>query len=879
MATNHVDFTIAPGTDEDNADAIAPHVDGERGNAATFNRPLEILRVRTETLRQSVESLNAFADSGHLAMQMSDSGQLNWSGPYGEYSGTLTLENADLQVRPLLAPAVSTPATLELGGIRFSTYTLMPAPYEDREAPHAYNGANRITVELLEGAELSAVVAGAPQDNIQITYSAGTTAAALATFVNESLVCRAAGVRAEAIEGPVIAGVGTLSGATDAEIHVITRDGLLAFFQDAENCLRDGDVLAIRYDTLVSSASRGGRHQSLPEHGNTNCDANLFVLRRNPEYAVHAIPLAVVSPEGLLLLANGTALAPHTATTLQVFATKFTPSYISGAASTRGDPTTGYAFGDHVHGVLAAAIQAAHLVDGAVTTAKIAEGAVTPEKIAYDAIDGDRLASGSVTDAHVAAAANISASKVRYGGTGPWADGTLNLPTSVEEQLTQLVTGLSDKGAADYAGGAAKIGSATLLRGGLHIPEGTLREQLENFLTQLSLAAFKDNGNYFTKDQNITGEGATPALTVTSYPDSTGVRGVGTGSGTGVTGTSTTGTGVYGSTNDGVSAAISGRNLGDGPGVKGASEDLGVLGCQGTPSELNAVVTSGKAGVEGVGKVGVKGYSTSAGGAGVEGTSLTGAGVSGNSTGGTGVQGTTHGGIGVKGVAGHAAGLGVSGENMYGTGVRGKTDAGIGVEGLATDAAGTGVSGSGPGVGVHGTGGIAGVHGASADGYGGVFEGNVKSAVHLEPQNQPDEGSDGDVYYNTELFSYDERYGAWRPVVRARTTPNLFQDKALAAGLDILEDAGYCGTVRASLDWSSESIPQGAITVEVFTKIDQFGAWVPLAPAWGSLDINDDRLTDYATFVGLGRYVRFRVATFGTTETAVDLPTLFLEYL
>jgi hypothetical protein len=208
--------------------------------------------------------------------------------------------------------------------------------------------------------------------------------------------------------------------------------------------------------------------------------------------------------------------------------------------------------------------------------------------------------------------------------------------------------------------------------------------------------------------------------------------------GYGVLGSSTNGVGVYGSGPTGVTGASSTL-----VGVSGS----GPVGVSGTDSSGTGTGVSGTSS----GGTGVSGSSTN--GFGVSGSSTNAYAVNGNSTGSVGVYGSSSSYIGVygsgpTGVSGQGGAVGVSGiGNSYGVsgygnsgpGVYGTGNSGMtGVEGIglgagtgvyASSTSGTGViatvSSGGPAVNAYGGGSATGVLAGSDKGYAGWFNGNV----------------------------------------------------------------------------------------------------------------------------------------------------------
>jgi len=439
MANQNVDFETPNDSGEDNLASVQPYEDGERGNAAIFNRPLDIVRERTETVRRELEDNKYLADADR-ALLMTATGSVSWVGVYDPgvlNSGCLILEpEAELTIRPFLAPAVTTPATATLLGVKFSTVT---SRVGGETPPRAYSGANKITVDLVgsAGAALAVTVEGDPLDNVQITYDStavtGTTRQALIDAVNASAVCVTLGLSADLVAGEAGAGVlttvgitsGALSGALEAEQHTLTAAGLAAFFDaDAACRLLEGDVLAIYYGALTLP-TQGGRRQAIadaPETG-ANCDGNLFVVRLNPEKAPLAIPIARVQG-GVLHLLNGVALPPGATSVVQVnslTASTVAPQSVATVA-VAGTART-YSASDHVHTLALDVIEDNH--------------------ISSDAnIAASKLLAGSITNTQVSDTAAIAATKIANTPAGGVS------ATTVQAAINELDT---DKAAASHS--------------------------------------------------------------------------------------------------------------------------------------------------------------------------------------------------------------------------------------------------------------------------------------------------------------------------------------------------------------------------------------------------------------------------------------------
>jgi hypothetical protein len=326
MAKQNVDFAQSGptlDTGERDSTAIRPINNAEGATETVFRRPSENLRTRTETLKDEVAALKYIADADRVLVALGG-GDLTWQGIVSGGGTGKLVTTADLFIRPFISPTTATRAKATIRGVLFQTILTQVGLIVP---PRAYSGANDISVQLQgsDGATLAVAVSGTPADNVVITLntnaSTGTTKQQLVDFLNldsAALVYRNLGLTAALDVGAVgtdkVAPGGgfistdfqVLSGAVDAEAHLITAAGLASFFTDSSNLMQNGDVLCIWYDKLVNGAG-GGRREStadLPENS-ANADANLFLLRRFPERLPLAIPVARVDSD-LLRMVDGT---------------------------------------------------------------------------------------------------------------------------------------------------------------------------------------------------------------------------------------------------------------------------------------------------------------------------------------------------------------------------------------------------------------------------------------------------------------------------------------------------------------------------------------------------------------------------------------------
>lgn len=331
MATQNVDYALTgptQDTGEKDAPSIRPILNGEAAIQATFQRPMENLRHRTEVLRDAVEELKYLADADR-ALVLESTGEVTWGGPKSAGTGIFTLSSgATLLLRPFMAPSTSTRASATIRGLTFQT-KLVVEP--GSTVPRAYSGANKISVQITgsDGATLLATVDGTPANNITITVDTnavtGTTRNQLLTYLAGAsagaVAVKALGVEAVLASGAVgtdiicndgifVSGdTQTLAGAVDAERHIITEAGLASFFGDVDNAMYDGDVLAIAYEPGLVNGLYGGRRESLEDapEASANVDSNLFLLRRHPDRMPYALPIAT-AVAGTLRFIDGSIL-------------------------------------------------------------------------------------------------------------------------------------------------------------------------------------------------------------------------------------------------------------------------------------------------------------------------------------------------------------------------------------------------------------------------------------------------------------------------------------------------------------------------------------------------------------------------------------------
>lgn len=360
MSRQHIDYLTSAtpetvdglDTGEVNAASVRPVTDGEPAQAAVLVRPTENLRTRTEIVRDELQALKYISDADR-ALLLTSTGDITWDGISPGFSGNFTATQ-NLILKPFTAPEISTASRLIICQNTASQITIRTRQNGTTGQPRAYSGANDISFDFTPVntglGNVIITVTGAPANNFHVQFdnnvSSGVTVAQMLAALNGNTSFVTAGLEA-VIDGGIIGStpdtlgpnggpieigfpqppspvVGNkvyltiapaelltrfMSGAADAEKHIITPSQLVQFFAadgGTLNKLIEGDVLCVRYDDLVMPLD-GGRRQSIfenPEGMAMNAGNNLFLMRRFPARLPGALPLAAVI-NGQLIFVNG----------------------------------------------------------------------------------------------------------------------------------------------------------------------------------------------------------------------------------------------------------------------------------------------------------------------------------------------------------------------------------------------------------------------------------------------------------------------------------------------------------------------------------------------------------------------------------------------
>lgn len=316
-----VSFRRGSDTGDNDANSVQPLSNTEAVWADNDNRPIDNLRVRTETLRQGLETANYFADYDRALLLRADAA-LTFSEPTaGAYE--LTLASAgSLWVYPALSPGRQSGGRWQGGRVfcanpsaagAWTAYSGTPAvddliltTHRQYTGQRGYadadnftttpggrtTGANRTVVTLIADPAvaggvpgITAVIEGEPRVRIRITYgTAGTptTLADLISYINNDRTSQGAYGVADFLRAsstgvttnaPIPFTNGVVQGAYDAEAHEITKAQFDAFFAAIDgggaqiNRLAEGEGLAVGYPqgpvNRAGVTPQGGRRQSI----------------------------------------------------------------------------------------------------------------------------------------------------------------------------------------------------------------------------------------------------------------------------------------------------------------------------------------------------------------------------------------------------------------------------------------------------------------------------------------------------------------------------------------------------------------------------------------------------------------------------------------
>lgn len=388
-----INFVKGSDTGESGSASIQPYADGQPAVAATFNRPTENLRARTETLRGHANETRMLADLDRtLLLTLAGSGGITWGGTSaGGGSGELVLGAAtSLRIIPIITPGSARSRYFEGPGAIFPSLRARAEVVDGTNTlrilsdKQVWQGGNQITFTVTDvpgsgviSVNVSGTMADDPSvqpgiDDIVVTYdsASGHTIGAVLTAINAEPVASAL------VTVTQTAGAGTdpmfevatveLTDGLDGVFHDISAANLAGFFAaSADNALREGDTLAIWYDSalLRRQSTEAGDNHEIPS-------ASLVNLTREPEKGANCVPIGKVLNDEFLL-ASGVALAKGaTAATLSSEASLRTDL----AKTLSSTPSPGSnSFGSEIIGVNTATLANSATVVGTASAQKVFE--------------------------------------------------------------------------------------------------------------------------------------------------------------------------------------------------------------------------------------------------------------------------------------------------------------------------------------------------------------------------------------------------------------------------------------------------------------------------------------------------------------------------
>lgn len=350
MSDQSVYFNTGLDTDERAAStAIQPIVAGERVQAAVVDRPLEILRARTETLREQTEEQKFLQDSDMRwiitggdpvgVASGNDMPRVTWN----KTTSKFTIIGGDNDVVPcMILQPIQGPNTDKKGTHTYAFTGALSGNVIASTTYFAYEGGARHQVVWAHAAaaglgvnKCSVVFTGTPVHTMTITVATeGTT-----QLIDLSAQLTAVGMP---LNGFSVSFTGdmaalldftqippgdvtvTLTGTYDRELHYITKAQIDQFFITEGETIMSGDTLGIYYPFMVdpnNPTTRGGRRQatptSAPGGGGANTAvtaAQLFLASAEPEKIAQSIPICKRIGDDLIFI-DGTVVRGDELTT------------------------------------------------------------------------------------------------------------------------------------------------------------------------------------------------------------------------------------------------------------------------------------------------------------------------------------------------------------------------------------------------------------------------------------------------------------------------------------------------------------------------------------------------------------------------------------
>ena len=300
-----IDFQQGNDSGEVDSESISPYKDGESATETVFNRPLESLRSRTETLRVSINESKWVQDADRSLIHWTDNdATIQWDGSH------IVLEGGSLYIASVLGPGESRddddleghgstfPSRMAHGYLDFGT-----AEVQVISKLYQFEGGNEISVEVkgdedletlvkvdVEGHDVEDSSVQPGRDNVVVTYDASDPPSiqSVISAINNDVVANEI-ISVQLDSGDSSASVTDveeiqLSGGLDGVFHQIPSGAV-----QGAPALQEGDCLAIWYESVKL------RRESLEENSNHLLESsNLVNLSESPEKVANAVPLGRV---------------------------------------------------------------------------------------------------------------------------------------------------------------------------------------------------------------------------------------------------------------------------------------------------------------------------------------------------------------------------------------------------------------------------------------------------------------------------------------------------------------------------------------------------------------------------------------------------------
>lgn len=350
-----IDLTKGTGGDSgfDEPEAIQPCLNGENVDAADpgvgyggiINRPAENLRQRTEAIRTALNELLYLRDADR-GLMLGGPGRVTWPGSTTAAASGIPVLDDTLYVIPALTPGSEQTAPIPPVTSKFGTLTLQrtgpAAGIVVTSARRSYLGGDQISVKVVSGGALSAVLADPEERTILLTVTNSTTLLQAITALNNITASPAAAALVTCALAAGASNSDTLvttqakqfvAGNVDGEGHAITPANLASFFtSNPTSALAEGDTLGIWFDEVVESGGTGGRRQAIPENSNTAVPAaSFFNSRISPSKVPNGIPICKVIG-GRLVFLSGTQIPAGVTNYSFVGTNASSTTYAGGAA-------------------------------------------------------------------------------------------------------------------------------------------------------------------------------------------------------------------------------------------------------------------------------------------------------------------------------------------------------------------------------------------------------------------------------------------------------------------------------------------------------------------------------------------------------------------